>query len=242
LSKDSFRRELNDAFDRISGSPSSDLPDRVRSSLVDGRERRGPVWVAGLAAALIAVLVVGTLIVIGPLSHRQPVVPGVTASPTPSASPSPSPSPTDNLPAFTCAGQGALSGTQTVQTAYVDAIRTGRNAGYDRIVIEFKNGEPVSVDLKPQSNAKFTQGASGQSVQLLGSNGLLVVIHGSDEHTSYSGPYDFKTGYTGLLEARQMEDFEGTVQWGLGLSAPACYRAFFLTNPSRLVIDIQTTS
>ena len=129
MSKDSFRRELNDAFDRISGSPSSDLPDRVRSSLVDGRERRGPVWVAGLAAALIAVLVVGTLIVIGPLSHRQPVVPGVTASPTPSASPSPSPSPTDNLPAFTCAGQGALSGTQTVQTAYVDAIRTGRNAG-----------------------------------------------------------------------------------------------------------------
>jgi hypothetical protein len=37
-----------------------------------------------------------------------------------------------------------------------------------------------------------------------------------------------------------MEDFEGVVQWGLGLSKSACYRAFFLTNPTRLVIDIQT--
>ena len=239
MPRDNFRRELNDAFERITGPPSSDLADRVRSGLVDAPERRGPVWVAGLAAALIAVLVVGTLIVIGPLSHRQPVVPGVTASPTPSASPSPSA--TDNLPAFTCGGQGALSGTQTVQTALVDAIRTGRNPGFDRIVIEFKNGEPVSVELKPQSNARFTQDPKGDTVQLLGSNGLLVVIHGADEHTNYSGTYDFKTGYTGLLEARQMGDFEGVVQWGLGLSAPACYRAFFLTNPNRLVVDIQTS-
>ena len=41
--------------------------------------------------------------------------------------------------------------------------------------------------------------------------------------------------------ADQMEDFEGVVQWGLGLSKLACYRAFFLTNPTRLVIDVQTT-
>jgi hypothetical protein len=44
-----------------------------------------------------------------------------------------------------------------------------------------------------------------------------------------------------LLELRQVEDFEGTVQWGLGLSKTACYRAFYLTNPARLVIDIQNS-
>jgi hypothetical protein len=66
-------------------------------------------------------------------------------------------------------------------------------------------------------------------------------MHGADEHTSYSGPTDIKTGYSVLVEARQMQDFEGTVQWALGLSKSACYRVFFLTNPDRLVIDVQTS-
>jgi len=124
--------------------------------------------------------------------------------------------------------------------AFIDGVRTGTHSGYDRITIEFQNGLPSKVDVTTQNNATFTQGASGQSLTLAGSAGLLVVIHGADEHTAYSGPIDFKTNYPVLLEARQMEDFEGVVQWGLGLSKSACYRAFFLTNPTRLVIDIQT--
>jgi hypothetical protein len=239
LSGDDFRRELNDAFDRISGNPSSDLSARVRNAIVDAPERRGPVWLAGVAAAMIALLVVGTLIVIGPLSHRQNPVPVGRSSPTPSASPSPSP--TDNLPAFVCGTPTNLTGTQSPQTAFVDAVRTGAQTGYDRFVVEFNNGQPASVEVKPQSNATFTKGASGQTVQLLGSNGLLVVIHSADEHTAYTGPTDFKTGYRMLLEAQQMEDFEATVQWGLGLAGPACYRAFFLSSPARLVIDVSTT-
>ena len=93
--------------------------------------------------------------------------------------------------------------------------------------------------MRAQSNAKFTQGASGQPVMLLGDSGLLVIIRGADEHTSYSGPTDFKTGYGKLREARQVEDFEGTVQWALGLSGTACYRVYVLKNPDRLVIDAQ---
>ena len=124
--------------------------------------------------------------------------------------------------------------------AYIDMVRTGTHTGYDRITIEFQNGIPGSVDVSPQSGATFTQGASGQSVTLAGSAGILVTIHGADEHTAYGGPTDFKTGYASLAEARQMQDFEGIVQWGLGLTKPACYRAFFLTNPVRLVIDVQT--
>ena len=71
--------------------------------------------------------------------------------------------------------------------------------------------------------------------------GILVTITTADEHTAYSGPTDFKTNYTVLVEARQVQDFEGTVQWGLGLSKSACYRAFFIANPVRLVIDVQNT-
>ena len=75
---------------------------------------------------------------------------------------------------------------------------------------------------------------------LAGNAGILVTMHGADAHTAYSGPIDFKTGYPVLVEARQVQDFEGTVQWGLGLSKAACYRTFTLSNPMRLVIDIQT--
>jgi hypothetical protein len=117
-------------------------------------------------------------------------------------------------------------------------MRGGTHTGYDRITIEFQNGEPASVELTPQGNT-FTQGASGQTVQLQGSAGLLITIRGADAHTKYSGPTDFHVG-NGILEARQMQDFEGVVQWGLGLSQPACYRVFWLASPSRLVIDVQT--
>jgi hypothetical protein len=44
-----------------------------------------------------------------------------------------------------------------------------------------------------------------------------------------------------MVEVRQIEDFEGYVQWAIGLSKAACYHAYILTNPTRLVIDIQVS-
>ncbi|MGH7762558.1 MAG: AMIN-like domain-containing (lipo)protein [Candidatus Dormibacteraceae bacterium] len=251
MTNENFRRELGHVFDEMTGPPSGALPDRVRSSLANAPEQNGPYWIAGVAAAVIAVVVIGVLFVANPLNHQpNRTVPGAGASPTPSASVSPSPSPTSQttppdstLPAFTCNPTGFVAKPTTPASppvAYVDMIRTGTHAGYDRITIEFQNGSPASGDITPQSNATFTQGASGQQVSLSGTAGILVTMKGADEHTDYNGSVDFKTGYPVLLEARQVQDFEGTVQWGLGLSKPACYRAFFLTNPTRWVIDIQT--
>ncbi len=246
-----FRRDLNREFDSISGSPSPALSARVRAALAENKPARtGPFWVAGLAAGLIAAIVVGVLVVASFNRHQTSVLPGT--APTPSASPSPvattTPSaipsqtpPDSNLPAFVCAGPVSVAGTGSPAVAFVDAVRTGTHAGYDRVTIEFNNGEPGNVDMSPHEGTTFTQGASGQQVTLQGSTGLLVIIHGADEHTAYSGSTDIKPGYSMLLELRQVEDFEGTVQWGFGLSKTACYRAFYLTNPARLVIDIQNS-
>ena len=237
MPNDDFRRELNNAFDRISGAPSHDLSARVRAAVVDAPERRGPVWLAGVAAVAIAALIVGALFVVGPLRSHQPTIPGgVGSSPTPSASATPSP--TSTLPVFVCGASTSLSGTNPPQTAFIDAIRGGTHTGYDRITFEFQNGQPSSVELSPQGNT-FTKGASGQTIQLMGSEGLLITIRGSDAHTAYSGPQDLHVG-SGILEARQVQDFEGVVQWGLGLPSNACYRAFWLSGPDRLVIDVQT--
>jgi hypothetical protein len=236
LSRESFRREIEDAFQRISGSPSPDLSSKVRSRLVEAPERRGPMWVAGVAAAVIAVLVLGAFFVAGPLSRLQQhnTVPITAHSPSPSPVQSPSSS-------YNCSGENALSSAPAPVKAYINDIRTGQHPGYDRITFQFSNGAPASMQVKWQANANFVAGASGQPVTLQGSTGLLVVINNSDAHTSYAGPTDIKTGYKGLLEARQLEDFEGTVQWGLGLAGKGCFFPSLLTNPDRLVIDIKTS-
>lgn len=243
MSRQDFGRELNRVFDEIAGTPSPTLRDRVRSSLRQAPESRGQYWIAAVAAAVIAVLLVGVLFVANPLNRHVPSVGPFTNTPTPSASATPSApaTPTSSLPAFRCgANYGPI--TQNGPTvAFVSDVRTGTHPGYDRITITFNNGAPGNFEVRPQGNANFTYGGSGAPVTLQGNDGLLVIIRGADEHTSYTGPVDFKTGYSGLREARQVEDFEGTVQWGLGLSAPACYRAFLLSNPDRLVIDIQTS-
>ena len=251
MSRESFRRDLNRAFEAMSGPPSPALSARVRSALNErAPARQGPFWIAGLAAALIAAIVIGVFVVSNFNRHLTSGVPGAlpSASPTVSASASPSVTPTpvqtppdSSLPPFVCGSSTSIASQNAALLAYIDAVRTGTHSGYDRITIEFQNGQPASVELRPQNSATFTTSPKGEVVTLAGSAGLLVVIHGADEHTAYSGTTDFKTNYPVLLEARQMEDFEGTVQWGLGLSKSACYRAFFLNNPTRLVIDIQNS-
>src|SRR5260370_13509679 len=209
-----FRRDLNLEFDAISGSPSPALSARVRAALRENRPARtGLFWMAGLAAGLIAVIVVGVLVVASFNRHQTIVFPGTAPTPSPIPSSSPAETPLDsNLPAFVCAGPVSLAGTSSPTVAFVDAVRTGTHPGYDRVTIEFNNGEPGSVDMSPHDGTTFTQGASGQQVTLSGSTGLLVIIHGSDEHTAYSGSTEIKTAYSVLLELRQVEDFAGTLQ------------------------------
>jgi hypothetical protein len=61
----------------------------------------------------------------------------------------------------------------------------------------------------------------------------------ADAHTAYSGSRDLVTGYGTLQEVRVLEDFEGAINIGLGVNGPACYHAYYLANPARLVIDVQ---
>jgi hypothetical protein len=245
MTNENFRRELNQVIDDMAGSPSAALSDRVRSSVAAAPEQRGPFWIAGLAAAIIAALVVGVLLVADPLNRpRSTAGPRAGASPTasalasPSANPSASPTPEANLPPFVCAAS-ALGATPAPAVAFISAVRTGTHPGYDRLTIEFNNGQPANTEFRTQSGTAFTNSPRGDQVTLAGKNGILVVVHGADLHTSYNGPTDLKTGYATLVEVRQVEDFEGVVQLALGVSGAPCYRTFFLTNPNRLVIDIQ---
>ncbi len=242
---DNFRRELNNAIDDVSGAPSPALRDRVRSAIAEAQPQRTTYWIAAVAACVITALIVGVLFVNNPF-RRLPV--GANPTPTPIASPStqptPSPSPTPTpLPQFICSADTLTNPNPAhLLTAYISAVDRGTHTseGYDRIVVHFSNGRPdAGVELKPQAGTKFVTDPKGDTVTLKGTNGLEVVIRGADMHTSYSGATDWVDGFTTLAEVRQIGDFEGVVNLAVGINGPPCFRAFYLTGPDRLVVDVQ---
>ena len=173
---------------------------------------------------------------------------GVVTTPGASSASSPSASPTAasietlaaTQAAFTC-GSSTLTAKGAPATSFVDALRTGAGRGYDRFVVEFKNGQPGSISIRPQAGTTFNQSPSGQAVKVGGRHGVLVIIRGADAHTAFAGRRDIKTSLPSLAEVRVIEDFEGQVALGLGVSQSACYRAFVLPNPVRLVIDLKSS-
>jgi hypothetical protein len=223
----------------------------MNTFIADKAERSRPYRIVGVGAVLIAAVAVGVMFAVN-ANRPQPTgaLPvGATtspsappSSPSPSAGPSPSAAPASgsNQAAFVC-GSSTISSAQSPATAFVNAIRTGSHPGYDRVVVELKNGQPGSISIRPQAGTTFNQSPSGQPMKLAGSNGILVIIRGADAHTAYSGLLDVKTKFRGLVEVRVLEDFEGQVSLGLGVTQTACYRASVLTNPVRLVIDTQVS-
>jgi hypothetical protein len=153
----------------------------------------------------------------------------------PPVSPSP---PGSTLPEFACAdATGGKTGVANAITA-----RASENAGYDRFVLQFDSIIPT-YSVKRQPRPVFPLGASGQTVTLSGTAGILVTVHSATGATTFTGQTDLiHPEFQVLKEARQTQDFEGYVSWGLGLSRPTCIRVFTLSDPARLVVDLQIPS
>jgi hypothetical protein len=199
----------------------------------------------GPTAVLIAVLI-SVLASCGPeLTPNASVSPDATAGSTLASAPRISPPPVTpptppgtNLPAFACAdASGGKTGVANVITA-----RTSEETGYDRFVLQF-DGIVPTYTVKRQPKPVFSMGASGQQITLSGTAGILISVHSATGDTTFTGSNDiFHSDFAVLKEARQLQDFEGTVAWGLGISKPTCMRVFTLSDPARLVVDLQTTS
>jgi len=162
---------------------------------------------------------------------------GPRISPPPITPPT---APGTNLPAFAC--RDATGGATGGEVAGVVAARAAEQPGYDRFVLQFDSTVPA-YSVKRQATAVFQVGASGQTVTLNGNAGVAVVVHSASSATTFQGPTDLQhPEYEVLVEARQTQDFEGFVSWGIGLSRPACMRVFILQAPARLVVDFVTTA
>jgi hypothetical protein len=198
-----------------------------------------------------AAAALGLCVVLSGCSLGGPSAPAIPAAGTSSTPPqaasaaritpppvSPPAPPGTNVPAFKCADSaGGGAGTANITQA-----RVGAQAGYDRLVLQFDTKVPAYT-LKRQAKPTFKNGASGASLTLRGTAGALLQVHTATMAPSYSGSTDFThPEFLVLNEARLVEDFEGYVSWGLGLSRPACVRAFTLSDPPRLVVDFASAS
>jgi hypothetical protein len=128
--------------------------------------------------------------------------------------------------------------------ANVTFVRVGTAAGYDRFVIQF-DGPVPAYSVTGQDSSTFMADPSGQTLQLQGTSGIVIVVHGAsgtdlNGHQTFTGSQDLTPGYPVLKEARQVGDFERVFKWGLGVSQTGCGHANVttLTGPDRLVVDV----
>lgn len=166
---------------------------------------------------------------------------GETPAEVPSLSVEPSAEPSEEaLPAFGCAFP--VLGDATVAHAQLADVRVGSHDGYDRIVFEFQNGLP---ELQiSRTTPPLLQDGSGFEMEVEGASFLQILMQGGTKQmpaggVSYGGPREFSTGFDQLLELEEGGDFEAVSTWYAGLAGEACVRAFTLSDPPRIVIDVE---
>ena len=167
-------------------------------------------------------------------STIAPMDTGVWVAETPAGATAPDPHPW-------VAGE-SRGGTQGRGAAMLLAVRTARQDGFDRIVFEFDTHVPQwradYVD-SPQHEC-----GSGDEVRLEGDGWLQVNFESTNAHTEEGRPTNAPRHVadpagTNLRELRRTCDFEAQVQYVIGVASPNRYRAFQLTAPARLVVDVR---
>lgn len=123
----------------------------------------------------------------------------------------------------------------------VDA-RASANAGFDRIVLEFA-GDQIPAYHIEYVDAPITRCGSGETVEIEGDARLLIRLSSTNAHR--------ETGQPSVIERSQRPDlpvvreltlvcdFEGQVDWVLGVTAPNRYRVMELVEPARLIVDVR---
>jgi hypothetical protein len=85
---------------------------------------------------------------------------------------------------------------------------------------------------------------SGDRVSVAGTGRLLVRFEPAQAHDEQGNPTPSlaaRHSAPGLTAVREMTlicDFEGQVEWVLGVAAQAAYRVSELTGPARVVLDV----
>lgn len=127
------------------------------------------------------------------------------------------------------------------EIAQVLDVRVGEHADFDRMVFEFEASVPgyrVSY-----IDAPAIACGTGHQVWIPGDAWLEVELYPARGHTEEGVPtvpfHTVEADLPVLLEVERLCDYEAMVTWVAGAAVPNPFRVFELSDPPRLVVDIQ---
>ena len=127
-------------------------------------------------------------------------------------------------------------------SATLAKVRTAPHPGFDRVVFEFQEGPLPGYRVEYLAETA-RQCGSGDEVRTEGGGQILVRFHTAQAHTEEGHPTvaerERRPGLPILKEAKLMCDFEGYVDWVLGVSTRQPYRVMELSEPPRLIVDVR---
>lgn len=126
--------------------------------------------------------------------------------------------------------------------AVLSSVEASAHEGYDRVTFTFSTsgvpGYHVEYTTEPVREC-----GSGSDVNVAGTGRLVVRLEPAQAHDDQGRvTVQDRERATALPTVEQMKlicDFEGQVQWVLGVTSPAPYRVIELTAPPRLVVDVR---
>lgn len=176
----------------------------------------------------------------GASTPRQDVANAVSPTPEPKADES-------------AAGPANFAGTAGItdkknskiqNSAVMSYVRTATHEGYDRVVFEFLGGELPNYHVEYVDKPVRSCG-SGEVVPFAGDGWLQVRFSPSQAHAPGGDatiPVKDRARSPNFPIIRDIKltcDFEGEVEWVMGVSSPNHYRLIELKDPTRLAIDIK---
>ncbi|HYW05308.1 MAG TPA: hypothetical protein VE913_00050 [Longimicrobium sp.] len=167
-------------------------------------------------------------------------VPGPAADTTPatsSAPASPNPPPARDWSAADRRGRGSARGVTTLR-----AMRVGRNAGFDRLVLDFGSDPAPSYEVEYVDGPVRSCG-SGEATPVAGRGWLRIRLRAARAHdgagTATVTNREISTVMPVLREVEMICDFEGQVEIVMGVQTPNPYRVLVEPSPNRLIVDVR---
>lgn len=130
--------------------------------------------------------------------------------------------------------------------AYLTDVRMATHDGFDRVVFEFEPGEDFAYEIQSADEVRAT---SGQVVEVEGEAILRVTMNpasgvdlmGDEPEQTYTGPARLGApGTDAVTEVVLVEDFENVSTWAVGTGTERPIATEVLSDPLRLVIDVET--
>ena len=143
-----------------------------------------------------------------------------------------------SAPAIAHAGTAAPA-----PTPLLTGVRAAHHPGLDRVVFDFYGGLPSGTSTRLVDGPAIPADASGLPVYVAGRAILEITFRDARGHKldgTDTSPNRTAFPLPNVLTVVQSGDFEGVVTYGIGVASRQSYRVYTLSNPSRVVVDIDT--